>query len=72
MLKHCLFDFPQAANLLPHLNLGVAVGLQYGLGHVAEEMVVAVAMRHVGKLHCDPCHERVLLVRQPQPHRLAQ
>ena len=65
LLEHRLFDFPQAANLLPHLNLGVAVGLQHGLGHVAEEMVVAVAMRHVGKLRCDPRHERVLLVRHP-------
>ena len=35
-------------------------------------MAVAVAMRHVGKLRSDPRHERVPLVRQPQPHRLAQ
>ena len=72
LFQHRLFDLPQAANLFPHLNLGVAVGLQHGLGHVAEEMVVAVAMWHGGKLRCDPRHERVLLVRQPQPHRLAQ
>ena len=62
LLEHRLLDFPQTANLLPHLNLGVAVSLQHGLGHVAEEMVVAVAMRHVGKLRCDPRHKRVLLV----------
>ena len=35
LFEHGLFDFPQAANLLPHLNLGVAVGLQDGLGDIA-------------------------------------
>ena len=47
--RHRLFDFPP--NREPSAasrNLGVAVeALQHGLGHVAEEMVVAVAMRHV-------------------------
>ena len=71
-LEHGLFDRPQAADLLPHLDLGVAVGLQDRLGQVAEEMVVAVAMRHVGELRRDPRHERVLLVRDPEGHRLAQ
>ena len=67
-----MFDLPQAAHLLPHLNLGVAVGLQHGLGHIAEEMVVAVAMRHAGEFRRDPRHERVLLVRDPEANRLVQ
>ena len=71
-LEHGLFDRPQAADLLPHLDLGMAVGLQDGLGQVAEEVVVAVAVRHVGELRRDPRHERVLLVRHPERHRLAQ
>ena len=71
-LEHGLFDLPQATHLLAHLNLGVAVGLQHGLGHVAEEVVLAVAVRHAGKLRRDPRHERVLPVRQPERHRLAQ
>ena len=35
-LEHGLFDRPQAAHLLPHPNLGMAVGVQDGLGHIAE------------------------------------
>ena len=70
--QHGLFDRPQAADLLPHLDLGMAVGLQDRLGHVAEEVVVAVAMGHLGELRGDPRHERVLLVGQPEGHRLAQ
>ena len=50
----------------------MAVGLQDGLGQVAEEVVVAVAVRHVGEFRRDPRDERVLLVRHPEPHRLAQ
>src|SRR3974377_412666 len=64
MLEHGLFNFPQAAHLTPHLYLGVTVGLQYGLGQVAEKMIVAVAMRHARKLRRDPRHERGLLVRE--------
>jgi hypothetical protein len=37
-LEHGLFDLSQAAHLLAHLDFGVAVGLQHGLGHVAEEV----------------------------------
>jgi hypothetical protein len=37
-LEHGLFDLPKAPDLLSHLDLGVAVGLQDGLGHVAEVM----------------------------------
>jgi len=39
MLEHGLFNFPQAAHLAPHLYLGLTVGLQYGLGQVAEKMI---------------------------------
>ena len=41
-----LLDPPQAADFLPHLNLGVAVGFEDRLGQVAEEMVVAIAVRY--------------------------
>ena len=50
----------------------MAVGLQDRLGQVAEEVVVAVAVRHVGEFRRDPRDERVLLVRDPEAHRLAQ
>ena len=72
LLEHRLFDFPQAANLAAHLNLGVTIGLQYRFGHIAEEVVVAVTMRCVGKLRRDSRHERILLILQPQRHRLVQ
>src|SRR5271157_4907120 len=72
LLEHGLFDFPQAAHLASHLNLGVTIGLQHGLGQIAEKMVVAVAMGHVRKLRRDPRHERVLLVRDPKADRLVQ
>jgi hypothetical protein len=71
-LERGLFDLPQAAYLFPHLNLGMAVGLQDGLGHIAEEVVTAVAVRHVGEFHCDPFDERILLIRHPKRHRPAQ
>jgi hypothetical protein len=71
-LEHGLFDLPQAAHLRPHLNLGMAVGLQDGLGQIAEEVVVAVAVRHIGEFRRDPLHERVLLIRYPKPHRRTQ
>jgi len=61
--QHGLFDRPQAADLAAHLDLGVTVGAQDRLGHVAEEVIGAVAMGHVGELRGDPRHERVLLVR---------
>ena len=63
--QHGLFDRPQAAHLLPHLDLGMTVGIQDGLGQIAEEVVVAVAMGHFGELRGDPRHEGVLLVGQP-------
>jgi hypothetical protein len=50
----------------------MAVGLQDRLGHVTEEVVVAGAMGHLGELRGDPRPERVLLVGQPEGHRLAQ
>ena len=70
--QHGLFDRPQAADLLSHLDLGVAIGLEDRLGHVAEEVVVAVAMGHLGELRGDPRDEGVLPVGQPEGHRLVQ
>ena len=70
--EHGLFDFPQPAHLVSHLNLGVTISLQHRLGQIAEKMVVAVAMRHARKLRRDPRHERVLLVRDPEANRLVQ
>ena len=72
MLEDRLLDAPQAADLLTHLDLGVAVGLEHWLGQVAEEMVAAIAVRHPGKFPGDPGHECVLLVRDPEGDRLAQ
>jgi hypothetical protein len=36
VLQDGLFDRPQAAHLAPHLNLGITVGLQDGLGILAD------------------------------------
>src|SRR5450755_4660967 len=44
LLQYGLLDAPQAADLPPHLHLGVTVRLQNRLGHVAQEMIVAIAM----------------------------
>ena len=71
-LEHGWFDRPQAAYLLPHLNLGMAVGFQDGLGQIAEEVVITVAVRHVGEFRRDGLDERLLLMRHPKPHRRAQ
>jgi hypothetical protein len=71
-LEHGLFDFPQATHLVSHLNLGMTVRLQHRLGHIPQEMVVAVAMRHVQKFRRDRCHEGVLLVRNPKRDRFVQ
>ena len=63
---------PQATHLLPHLNLGVAVGIQHRLGSMPQEMVVAIAVRHYRKLSRDSRHEGVLLVGAPKRDALAQ
>jgi hypothetical protein len=60
--QHGLFDCPQATDLAAHLDLGMTVGLQDRLGQIAEEVVVAVAMGHLGELRGDSRHEGVLLV----------
>src|SRR3974377_2199968 len=70
LLEHSLLDFPQSSHLTPHLDLGMTIGLQHGLSHVADEMVVAVTMRYRGEFRGDPLHESVLLVRQPEYHGL--
>jgi hypothetical protein len=57
-----LFDGPQTADLAAHPDLGVTIGLQDRLGHIAEEVVVALAMGHVGEHRGDPRHEGVPLV----------
>ena len=41
-LEHGLFDRPQAAHLLAHLDLGVAVGLQNRLGHITELSLIHI------------------------------
>src|SRR5512144_438705 len=50
----------------------MAVGFQDGLGHIAEEVVITVAVRHVGEFRRHPRDERILLIRHPKPHRRAQ
>jgi hypothetical protein len=46
-LEHGLFNFSQAPDLTPHLNICVTVGLEDRLGHITQEVVVAITMRHV-------------------------
>jgi hypothetical protein len=72
MPEHGLFDLPQAAHLLPHLNLGMAVRLKDRLGHVTQKMIGAIPMRRLREFRGDPRHKRVLPVRQPQRHGFAQ
>jgi hypothetical protein len=72
VLEDGLLDLPQATHLLPHPDLGVTVRLEDRLGHIPQEMVVAVAMRHARELRRDPGHEGVLPVRDPEHHGLAQ
>ena len=50
----------------------MTVLLQHGLGQVAQEVVLAVAVGYVGKLGRDAADKGVLLVRHPQLNRLAQ
>ena len=50
----------------------MAVGLQDRLGQITEEVVVAVAVRHLGEFRRDRLDERVLLIRHPEPDRRAQ
>ena len=50
----------------------MAVGLQHRFGQAAEEMAGAVAMRDLGEFRRDPGEEGVLLVGDPELHRLAQ
>src|SRR5947208_307620 len=49
MLQDRLLDPPQTADLLTHLDLGMAVGLEDRLGQITQEMVGAIPMRHAGE-----------------------
>src|SRR5262249_18936054 len=66
-----LLDVAPSADLFAHLNLLGAVLLEQGLGQVAQEVVLAVAMGDVGELGLDALDEGLLFVRQPQLDRLA-
>jgi hypothetical protein len=46
--------------------------LQHGLGDIPQEMVVAVAIRHIRKFRRDSRHRGVLLVRHPKHDQFAQ
>jgi hypothetical protein len=72
VLEHGLFDLAEAADLAPHLNLRVTVGLENRLGHVAEEVVLAIAMRDAREFRRDPLDEGILLVRDPKHDLLTQ
>jgi hypothetical protein len=72
MLQEGLFDLPQATHLAPHLNLGVTVRRHDRLGHIAQEMVVTIAMRDAREFRRNPRHEGILFVRDPQHDRLVQ
>src|SRR4051794_16299217 len=53
-------------------NTTLANTPRHRLGQVAEEVIVAAAMGHVGELRRNPRHERVLLVGRPEGDRLVQ
>jgi hypothetical protein len=72
MLQEGLFDLPQATHLAPHLNLGVTVRRHDRLGHIAQEMVVTIAMRDAREFRRNPRHEGILFVRDPQHDLLVQ
>jgi hypothetical protein len=72
MLQDRLLDPPEATDLLTHLDLGMAVGLEERPGQVTQEMVGAIPMRPAGEFPGDPRDEGVLLVRDPERDRLAQ
>jgi len=48
LLQARLRDAPQAPDLPTHLDLGMTVGFRHRLGHVPEEMVVAIAVWYLG------------------------
>ena len=72
MVQDRLLDPPQAADFLTHLNLGMTVSFEDRPGQVAEEVVRTVAVGHCREFRRDPGHEGILLVRDPEGHRLAQ
>ena len=63
--QYLTLDGPQATHVLTHLDFRVAVGFQHRLRQVAQEVVVAVAVRHPREFGGDAGHEGVLLVRDP-------
>jgi hypothetical protein len=66
------FDGPQSTDLPSHLHLGTAVGLEHGLGQIAQEVIGAIAVRNPWKLRGDPASKGLLFRRYPQTYRLAQ
>src|SRR5205809_4736263 len=69
LLQHLAFNGTQPAYFAAHLDLGVTIRLQHGLGQVAQKMIDAIPMRDPGKLGRNPGDERGLFVRQPQADR---
>jgi hypothetical protein len=72
LLPHRAFDGPHPAYGAAHLDRGVTLRLQHGLGHVTQKMMDAIPMRDSGTRGRDPWNERVWCVRQPEVDRQAQ
>src|SRR5215469_2799177 len=51
--KDLPLDRPQSAHIAPHLHFGAAVRLEHGLGHIAQEVIGAIAMRDAWELRGD-------------------
>ena len=72
-LEHGLFDLPQASHLLAHLNLGMAIDLRHGLGHVAEEMILRSSGAARPEIFAAiPVANASCRSDNPKPHRLTQ
>lgn len=72
LLKDAAFYRPQAADFASHLDLYLTVEIEDRLGHVAKEVIGAVAVGHSGKHLGNAGEEGLLLVRDPRPNRLIQ
>ena len=50
----------------------MTIGLQHGLGHIPQEMIVAITVRHPREFRRDPLDEGILLVRDLEDDAFAQ
>jgi hypothetical protein len=72
LCQNTSFDGAQSAHFAAHRDLRLTVHVEDWLGQIAHKVVLAVAVWDPRKLGGDGLDERILLVRHPRPHRLAQ